>query len=94
MAQRKLYLAAYDVASPSRLREALKIVKGYATGGQKSVYECFLTDAEKGDLFADMELLLDEETDRFALIRVDRDASILTLGIAVPPTDPEHFYFG
>lgn len=94
MSSRKLYLAAYDVASPARLRAALQRVKAHATGGQKSVYECYLTDAEKGDLFADMALILDESHDRFSLIRLERGATVYTLGIAVAPSDPDLFYYG
>lgn len=94
MGSRKLYLAAYDVASPARLRAALHLVKAHATGGQKSVYECYLSDAEKGDLFADMALVLDEARDRFALITLDGRATVHTIGKAVPPSDPAHLYFG
>lgn len=94
MTSRTLYLAAYDVASPARLRAALHLVKAYATGGQKSVYECFLSDAEKGDLFADMALVLDEAKDRFALVRIEGRATVHVLGKACPPSDPDYFYFG
>ena len=38
METRSLYLAAYDVAHPRRGRAALDLVKGYSTGGQKSVH--------------------------------------------------------
>lgn len=47
MSNRDLYIAAYDISSARRLRAALKLVKGHATGGQKSAYECFLTPAER-----------------------------------------------
>lgn len=40
---RALYLAAYDVAEPGRLAAALDLVRGYSTGGQKSVHEIYLT---------------------------------------------------
>lgn len=46
MSERQLHLAAYDVREPSRLAAALQLVRAYATGGQKSVYEIFLTLAE------------------------------------------------
>ncbi|MEA3643999.1 MAG: CRISPR-associated endonuclease Cas2, partial [Lamprobacter sp.] len=47
MPHRTLYIAAYDVSDNARLRDALKVLKGYASGRQKSVFECFLTDAER-----------------------------------------------
>ncbi len=94
MTQRTLYLAAYDVADPRRLRLSLELVKGHATGGQKSVYECFLTDAERAHLLHDMALLLDEEEDSFLLIGLDPRARVYTLGRAQAPVDPDAFYLG
>jgi len=47
---RDLYLAAYDVVAPRRLRAALDLMRGYATGGQYSVHECWLTAAERAQL--------------------------------------------
>jgi len=40
MKNRQLYLAAYDVSCPRRLRKALYVLRGFASGGQKSVFEC------------------------------------------------------
>ncbi|MBK8964193.1 MAG: CRISPR-associated endonuclease Cas2 [Candidatus Competibacteraceae bacterium] len=47
MPDRALYLAAYDVTNADRLQAALRVLKGYASGGQKSVFECFLTARER-----------------------------------------------
>ena len=94
MAERDLYLAAYDVASPSRLAAALALVRGYATGGQKSVHEVFLTPAERRELVHAMALLLDEDEDRFFLLRLDPRARTYALGLAAKPIDPDYFYVG
>ena len=94
MPERSLYLAAYDVAHPKRLRASLDLVKGYATGGQKSFYEIFLTDAEKADLLHDVALVLEESEDRFFLLRLDSRSRVYTLGVAAEPADPPYFYFG
>lgn len=94
MIRRDLYLAAYDVSDPRRLRAALDLVKGYATGGQKSAYECFLTEGEKARLLQDMAQVLDEDQDSFMLVRLDPRARVLTLGVAVAPEDPPYFYCG
>jgi CRISPR-associated protein Cas2 len=91
---RDLYLAAYDVADPRRLRASLELVKGYATGGQKSVYECFLSPVEKARLMQDMAWVLDENEDSFLLIRLDPRARVHTLGIAVEPLDAPYFHYG
>ena len=94
METRSLYLAAYDVAHPRRLRAALALVKGYSTGGQKSVHECFLSTGERNNLMHDMSLLLEEDSDRFLLLRLDPRARVLTLGKAIKPVDSPYFYLG
>jgi CRISPR-associated protein Cas2 len=63
-------------------------------GGQKSAYECFLTDAERGRLLHDMALVLDEDADSFLLIGLDPRSRVHTLGRAEAPADPDRFYLG
>lgn len=94
MTHRILYIAAYDVSDDARLREALKVLKGYASGRQKSVFECFLTPGEKRALLSDVRAVIDPVEDRFFLVRLDPRARIRTLGKAVAPSDPPWFYFG
>jgi CRISPR-associated protein Cas2 len=94
METRSLFLAAYDVADPRRLRAALDLVKGYATGGQKSVHECFLTAGERAWLLFSMSALLKEADDSFLLLRLDPRARVLTLGKAVEPVDAPYFHVG
>ncbi|MCP5254415.1 MAG: CRISPR-associated endonuclease Cas2 [Zoogloeaceae bacterium] len=94
MTQRDFYLAAYDVAAPRRLRAALALVRGYATGGQKSVHEIFLTPSERHELLHAMALILDEEADRFFLLRLDPRSRTYALGVAAQPADPDYFYLG
>lgn len=94
MTDRALFLAAYDVADPRRLRLALDLVKGHATGGQKSAYECFLSEAEHARLLHDMALVLQEDEDSFLLIGLNPHSRVYTLGRAEPPVDPTHFYLG
>lgn len=89
---RHLYLAAYDVREDRRLREALIVLKDYSTGGQKSVFECFLTAGERRQLLRRIASVI-EPVDRFLLIRLDPNARFLTLGVASPPRNPTFFYF-
>ncbi len=90
---RRLHLAAYDVRDPTRLRGALQVVREYATGGQKSVYECFLTPAERAALIADMAALLAPE-DSFMLVRLDPRMQVRTLGVGRAPSDGSFFWYG
>jgi CRISPR-associated protein Cas2 len=94
MSNRVLHIAAYDVSNSVRLREALQILKGYASGRQKSVFECFLTAAERRELVARMRGLLDPDEDRFLILRLDPRGKIRTRGKAVRPQDPPWFYVG
>ncbi|MGR9053908.1 MAG: CRISPR-associated endonuclease Cas2 [Gammaproteobacteria bacterium] len=94
MKHRQLYLVAYDIRNAKRLRKALKIVRAYASGGQKSVYECFLTAAEKEALLQEMESVVDAAEDRLVLLKPDAHCRVLTLGKAVPPQDGSFYYIG
>jgi len=94
MCTRQLYLVAYDVADAKRLRNALNCVRAYATGGQKSVHECWLTEAERHQLIESSQSILDPQEDRFLLIRLDPRQPITTLGCAIEPSDPAWFYIG
>ncbi|MBP6719559.1 MAG: CRISPR-associated endonuclease Cas2 [Rhodoferax sp.] len=94
MPHRDLYLGAYDISEPRRLTAALQLTRAYATGGQKSVHELYLTVAERTALIEDMSILMDLATDRFLLLRLDPRSRVHTLGKAVPPSDPDYFYVG
>jgi CRISPR-associated protein Cas2 len=91
---RALYIAAYDVSNDARLRNALRVLKGFASGRQKSVFECFLTDAEKRVLLREVRAVLDEIEDRFFLIRLEPRGTVHTLGKAVRPLDLAWYYVG
>lgn len=94
MTQRTLHIAAYDISDDRRLRTALKILKGYASGRQKSVFECFLTPAERRALLAAVREVIDDEEDRFVLLRLEPRGKFRVLGRAVKPVDPPWFYVG
>jgi CRISPR-associated protein Cas2 len=94
MPQRDLHLAAYDITDTRSLSAALKLMRAYATGGQKSVHELFLTPAERAQLVANMDALIDKSTDRFLLLRLDPRSRVHTLGRALMPADPDYFYIG
>jgi CRISPR-associated protein Cas2 len=94
MKKRQLYIAAYDISDNKRLRKALYAVRAYASGGQKSVFECFLTDSEKRLLLNNLKQIIDPLTDRFMLIKLDPRCRIRTLGKAVLPQDGSFYYVG
>jgi CRISPR-associated protein Cas2 len=94
MKNRQLYLAAYDISCSRRLRKALYVLRSFSSGGQKSVFECFLTPAEKAEVLESMYLIIDPLADRFILLRLSGAKNIYTLGKAVAPQDGSFFYVG
>jgi CRISPR-associated protein Cas2 len=91
---RSLYLVAYDITDQTRLSRVRHFLKGYSTGGQKSVYECFLTKSELNQVSQELKVLIDEETDRIHVFAMEGRSRTHTLGVAVQPQDPEYFYVG
>jgi CRISPR-associated protein Cas2 len=91
---RHLFLVGYDIASAKRRRRALKAVKGHAIGGQKSLYECWLTAGELQSAMQTLRELIDADCDRVVFVRLDPRAAVHTLGTAVAPQDGEFFYQG
>lgn len=92
--ERILYLIAYDISNDKRLNRVRQFLKGYSTGGQKSVYECFLTDGELKYVKKKLDRLINEEEDRVHIFTMDGRSRTHTLGIGVQPRDPEYFYIG
>lgn len=91
---RTLYLIAYDITENRRLNSVRYFLKGYSTGGQKSVYECFLSDGELRSVKDSIQRLIDEEDDRVHIFTMDGRSRTHTLGIGIQPKDPEYFYVG
>jgi CRISPR-associated protein Cas2 len=91
---RHLLLVGYDISSARRRRRALKAVKGHAIGGQKSLYECWLTSGELQQAMQALRQLIDPTTDRVVFVRLDPRAAMHMLGRAVAPADGDFFYQG
>lgn len=91
---RRLYLIAYDVCDGKRLNKVRDLLKAYSTGGQKSVYECWLTGTELTEVQETLRRLIEPTEDRVHVITLDGRSRPQTLGLAVPPSDPAFFYFG
>lgn len=92
--QRDLYIVAYDICAAKRLNRTRNFLKGFSTGGQKSVFECFLTQGELREVIASVVAIIDESTDRVHIFSLDGRSRAHTIGAAIPPKDPEYFYFG
>lgn len=86
---RKLTLVCYDISDSKRLRKALKVSRRYASGGQKSVHECWLSASETADVLHRMDAVVDRDSGRVLVIRLDPRRQILCLGTASAPQDQE-----
>ncbi|MBB5015881.1 CRISPR-associated endonuclease Cas2 [Rehaibacterium terrae] len=86
---RRLHIVCYDVSCPRRLRTALVLARRYASGGQKSVHECWLNAREQGDLLADLARLIDEDRDRILCARLDPQRSPMFRGAGRLPCDDD-----
>lgn len=91
---RELYLVAYDVRDHKRLRHTHRVLKEFACGGQKSAFECYLTETERQELVSRVEDVMDTEEDALLVIRLSDRNSVATLGIAVKPMDELYTYLG
>ncbi|RMG70925.1 MAG: CRISPR-associated endonuclease Cas2 [Nitrospirae bacterium] len=92
--ERALYIIAYDITEPVRLNRVRYFLKGYSTGGQKSVYECFLSQSELKFVISNLKRLIYEADDRVHIFRLDARSRTITLGIALQPKNPSFFFFG
>jgi CRISPR-associated protein Cas2 len=81
---RSLYLVAYDISCPRRLRRTLKAVKAWRAAGQKSVAECFMSPAERNGLLAELESIIVRQEDRLHCLRLDPRMATHLFGIASP----------
>lgn len=94
MATRQLFLAAYDIADSKRLHKFLKLLRSYASGGQKSVFECWLSASERKQLLQAAQQLMNPEEDRFMVLNMDPRQQVKTMGKAVMPLDQDWYYLG
>lgn len=82
MATRTLYLIAYDVCEPHRLQRVCRYLTGYKVGGQKSVFEVWVTPAELRKIRCDLEYLMVSEEDRLHILALDPRMNVRCLGQA------------
>ncbi len=92
--ERTLYIVAYDITGEKRLNRVRFFLKGYSTGGQKSAYECFLTDGELKYVRSALDGMILHDEDRVHIFQMDGRSKTHVLGIAVQPKDPAYFYIG
>jgi len=79
---RTLYLISYDVGHPRRLRQVFRYLQGYRVHGQKSVFECWITQGEKRQILSTLPTLAELEEDRIHIFQLDPRQQVLCFGQA------------
>jgi CRISPR-associated protein Cas2 len=61
-------MVCYDIRDPKRLRYVYKIMKGFGTAMQYSVFRCNLSPRKLQTLFSRIEDVIDKEEDRVMVV--------------------------
>lgn len=91
---RHLYLYAYDIVDDRCRALLLDMAQRFATGGQKSAYECWLSPGEAAAIRSFTVGQIDSTNDSVLVFRLDPRAATRQMGRALPPSDPDVFIFG
>lgn len=79
---RRTYLVCYDISDQKVYRKIFKWVRAFAVGGQKSCFECWMTEKEKDRLVTQIENEFAGSYDRADLFELTPHAQKLYFGIA------------
>ena len=85
-----LYLVAYDICQPRRLRRVAKVCEDYGIRVEYSVFECDLSEEHFGQLWEDLSREIDHEVDTILAYRVCAACvrEIESMGNVVRPGKP------
>ena len=89
MSQTTLYLVAYDISSDRRRTKVHKLLCGFGSWTQYSLFECYLSEKERILLRAKLDNLLDETADNVRLYPLCQacQTKVETIGSAIPQED-------
>ncbi len=88
----QLYLVAYDVRHPKRLRRVHRLMRSYGDALQLSVFRCTLSDLHLAHLRALLEQVVKTSEDQVVIVHLgaaDARTSWRTEVIGVPFTAPD-----
>ncbi|MDZ4721234.1 MAG: CRISPR-associated endonuclease Cas2 [Roseiflexaceae bacterium] len=89
-------IISYDVVSDKRRTKVLKLLKGYGTHVQYSVFECYLDARQFAQIQAELRAIIDSNTDGVRCYRLDEGARQRTqiVGIGRVSIDPPYYMIG
>jgi CRISPR-associated protein Cas2 len=90
------FVISYDIVDDKRRMQMLKLLKGYGTHVQYSVFECDLTAPQFARLRHAMQQAIDPMVDSVRCYVLDATAvqQIQVLGIGRVSTDPLYYLIG
>ena len=89
-------MISYDSVDDRRRTTVMKLLKGYGTRVQYSVFECELEPRQFAQLGCELTALIDQTTDSVRCYRLDTKAvdQIQILGIGQVTIVPTHYFIG
>ncbi len=86
-------IISYDIVDDKRRTKVMKLLKGYGTRVQYSVFECILNPGEFSRLGRELRELIDQDVDSVRCYRLDADAveRIAIYGIGRVSSEPTHY---
>lgn len=66
--EERLYIVAYDIASPRRWRRVFRAMKGYGRWLQLSIFQCRLTGRRRAEMGAAMDALIHHGEDHVLIL--------------------------
>lgn len=89
---RRLYIVAYDISHPKRLRRVFRTLKGYGQHLQFSVFRCDLTSSQRLQLAAKLGETIEHSEDQVMFVDLGpsegRSHSIVYVGRPGPGSEP------
>jgi CRISPR-associated protein Cas2 len=88
-----LTLISYDIVDNRRRNKVLKLLKGYGTRVQRSVFECRLSGQEFAVLGRELRALIDADGDSVRCYRLDAETArrITIYGVGEVTAEPTHW---
>lgn len=88
-----LVLVVYDIPDNKRRTKLSKFLEGYGERVQWSVFECFLSLEDMGDLYNNVKKRVEATEDNVRFYWVSREAvsRILTIGSGSPQAPPQYY---
>ncbi|MEA2012779.1 MAG: CRISPR-associated endonuclease Cas2 [Verrucomicrobiota bacterium] len=89
-----LFLVAYDIRDPKRLRQTAKICENYGLRVECSVFECDLDEKKIHNFWQELKRTIDEEDDAILAYRICRKCiqKIESMGTVIRPCKPTLYF--